>query len=236
MWKIVRSASVGTLLMCVGACASRPSGPEAWRLDLNAGEYAAAFDAARDELRDQGFILERVDARSGVITTQAKTTAGLATPWHGEQSTARQELEDLLQRQQRLVRITFEPEADGEAPSITGPVRMLTSVTVQRVNTPGFKLEPEAIRQSSFYVDPVLADRRMQPNYAVSLTQDPALAERITRRVESRIRPDASPVREAHPAPAQAPATEEPMSPPPQPAKPEWRRGEPLPVPAPANP
>src|SRR5438128_989361 len=71
--------------------------------------YAEAFDTARQTLRDTGFILERVDARAGVITTQPKTTAGLLTPWDREQTSFGQDLEDLFQRHQRIVRVEFEP-------------------------------------------------------------------------------------------------------------------------------
>ena len=55
------------------------------------GQYAVAFDTARDVLRDNLFTLDRVDGRAGVITTQAKRSAGLASPWDGEQSTAEQD-------------------------------------------------------------------------------------------------------------------------------------------------
>jgi len=148
--------------------------------------YATAFDAARATLRNSGFILERVDARAGVITTQPKTTAGLLTPWDREQSTVTQEVEDLLQRQQRVVRVEFEG-VDGAALGAENAARVRVHVVVQRLHIPGHKLEPEAIRQSSFYLDPVLAEREMQPNYAVAIKQDELLAARLTRLIEERL-------------------------------------------------
>lgn len=82
-------------------------------VDVSETAYPSAFDAARDVLRDMKFDLERIDARAGVISTMPKSTAGLATPWDREQQTAQQEVEDMLQHQQRVVRITFEPMGAG---------------------------------------------------------------------------------------------------------------------------
>lgn len=156
--------------------------------------YAAVFEAARDVLRDEGFILERVDAAEGVITTRVKTTAGVFTPWDREQSTAGQEVEDLMQRQQRVVRVTFVGAAgEGEGAAAGGAEagarfdRMRVEVVVQRVQIPGRKLEPEAIQQSSYWFDPDMGTRGMQPQFAVAEKQDRLLAERITRKVRERV-------------------------------------------------
>lgn len=155
--------------------------------------YAAVFDAARDVLRDEGFILERVDAAEGVITTRVKTTAGVFTPWDREQTTAGQEVEDLMQRQQRVVRVSFVGGAGqdgGEVHASNGGARfdrMRIEVVVQRVQIPGRKLEPEAIQQSSYWWDPDMGTRGMQPQFAVAEKQDRLLAERITRKVRERV-------------------------------------------------
>lgn len=157
------------------ACASpAPTSGSIATVSVPPGGYAAAFDAARTVLRDRGFILERVDAQAGIITTQPKTTGGLATPWDREQQSFRQEAEDMIQRQQRIVRVSFDP-ADGGAE----PATMQVQVTLQRVHIPGQRLEPEAIGQSTYFYDPALGARGMQPQYAVSIREDTALAERL---------------------------------------------------------
>ncbi len=79
------------------------------------GGYVGAFDAARVELLNAGFTLERVDAARGVLSTTTKTTAGLATPWDGEQETVGQEWQDFVNRQARVIRVTFGPPATLEA-------------------------------------------------------------------------------------------------------------------------
>lgn len=159
------------LLAIPGACASREA-PTSLAVEPDA--YAATFDAARRVLRDRGFVLERVDAQAGVITTRPKTTGGLATPWDREQQSVAQEIEDAIQRQQRIVRITFDPTEEG-----SDQRTMQVQVTLQRVHVPGQRLEPEAISQSTFCYDPALGARGMQPQYAVSIREDAALAARL---------------------------------------------------------
>ena len=65
-----------SVLVLSGCATSRPA-----EFATAPGGYAAAFDAAREVLREFRFELERVDARSGIITTRPKATAGLATLW-----------------------------------------------------------------------------------------------------------------------------------------------------------
>lgn len=194
---LVLVAAMGGLL--ASGCATRvatTAGQQA--TPLTAGQYSTTFDAARRVLRDRGFILERVDARAGVITTQPKTTAGLATPWDREQQSLAQEAEDFLERQQRVVRITFQPEAadnsgtpPADAPTAaaaaapnllenTSPIAMRVRVTIERVATPGRKLEPEAIKETSYWYDPALGARQMQPSYEVSVRRDEDGERRLT--------------------------------------------------------
>ncbi|MBX3404200.1 MAG: hypothetical protein KF699_12395 [Phycisphaeraceae bacterium] len=155
---------------------------------IPAGQYAAAFDCARRELRDAGFTLERVDAWSGVITTRPGTSAGFMTPWSGHQSTVAQELGDFAHRHQRIVRITFEPaeprDADpGDLRAFDADLLMRTRVVVERVHVPHWRIDRSTIRHSSYATDPALVARGMQPSYAVPREEDPLLAARLTRRI-----------------------------------------------------
>lgn len=97
---------VAGLVLCVGGLAGC-STPTAQSVAIPAGRYREAFDAARTVLREYRFDLDRVDARAGLITTAAKPTAGLATPWDLEQSSISQEWEDLINQQQRRVTVSF---------------------------------------------------------------------------------------------------------------------------------
>lgn len=229
----------------LGACASsvQDLGGASATLAVAPDRYDATFNAARGVLRDRGFILERVDARAGVITTQPKTTAGLFTPWDLDQQSLAQEAEDLFERQQRVVRITFErPEAPGggaatsPAPESAGERTMRVQVTIQRVHIPGRKIEPESISQTSYYYDPALGARAMQPSYAVAYKQDRPLEARLTELIAAAAALPApapaanteSPVPPAEPAPA-VPSSEPPA--PAAPPGPEPQSGSPVPAP-----
>lgn len=185
----IRMTLLVVMIALAGCAGGRPDSEPALAAG---GTYARTFDAAKATLRDQGFILERVDAAEGVITTRPKDTAGIATPWHSEQQSVAQEFEDLAQRHQRVVRVTFE-RADGGEGASTGaplqassPCRMSIHVTVLRLNAPGRRLEPETIRQTSAYADPDLVARGMQPQYAVAWKQDERLAAHLTAEIGRR--------------------------------------------------
>ena len=90
--RVLRRPGIAVLCAALlGGCAG--SGPRSAEFQVSPGQYARAFDEARDVLTGYRFELDRVDAAGGVIATAPKTTAGLATPWDSEQTT----LEDIIQ-------------------------------------------------------------------------------------------------------------------------------------------
>jgi hypothetical protein len=153
----------------LGACAG--SGGEA-RFRVPEDRYAETFDAARRALVDMGFVLDRVDAQAGVITTRAKPTSGLATPWDREQSTPGQELEEFLNRTQRRARVTFEPVEAGER-------EVAVEVLVERVQRRGWSPAPVSVRQSTFWRDP----RGGPAVFATVVEKDERLASRLGGRI-----------------------------------------------------
>lgn len=173
-----------------GGCASpKTASPQ---FDVAAGRYADAFEASRDVLAAGRFELERVDGEAGVISTMPKPSSGLATPWDGEQSSFRQELEDAGNRQQRRVRITFEPApgaaaSGGDLREAAVPLVGRVEVTVERVRRTEWRLETTAIRFSSFAVDPALQARGMYPQYTVAVSQDPELAARLAEQISKKL-------------------------------------------------
>ncbi|MCB9838303.1 MAG: hypothetical protein H6813_03110 [Phycisphaeraceae bacterium] len=122
---------------------------------IEPGSYDVAFRAVKDELRAQGFELDRIDARAGIITTLPHTSAGLATPWIGDESTIEQEFEGLLNRQQRMVRVVFTPIDDATGGESGAPDandrawRARVEATVERIHRVGFRPSPASVRLSS---------------------------------------------------------------------------------------
>jgi hypothetical protein len=160
--------------LVLGGC-SAPGSPE---FEVGAGEYDAAFNAAREVLREHRFQLERVDAAAGVITTQPKNTGGAASPWDTEQSTLGQELEDLLNMQKRVVRVTF-----NRAASVRGRVE----VTVYRVQTPNLRPSSRAIALTSTTIDPQAVAQGVGGSYETPVSQDSRLAARLAQAIAARI-------------------------------------------------
>lgn len=187
---------VGLILLALLLAGCASARPEEAVFTVPPGQFAATFAAAKDVLVSYRFELDRVDARSGVLTTRAKPSSGLATPWDAEQSTFLQEWEDLLNRQLRRVRITFEPaEAVDSAPPdlrlFEGPLVARVEVVIDRRRRPGWRVETSSIRMSSFTRDPALGPRRMSPAYDVPHTRDEALAARLGREIARRSAPGA---------------------------------------------
>lgn len=194
--------SVGAALLLVG-CANQSSAnalgdgqastASGATLHVEPGRFAAAFDQSRDVLRDLGFILDRVDGQLGVITTQPKGTGGLATPWDQEQSGLDDRLEDAVQKHRRVVRIEFAPggvepgsEEIRDLRAEKRPIDARVAVTLYRVHQPGWRLNPQAILESSYTHDPQL-DARGMALYSVAVRQDDDLARRIADRIRERL-------------------------------------------------
>jgi len=191
------------ILLCVGAFLSGcSSSSKPADIAIAPDQYPAAFDAVKRVLRDANFDLERVDARAGVITTASKATAGLATPWDGEQQSMEAEFEDLLQHQKRAVRITFEPGAtspDASSPPVipgegtydlleeSQPTTMRIRVLIERVNRPNWRVDSTSIRLYTYAVDPELVRGDMAPRYNVVIANDPDFEAELTRRIQTRL-------------------------------------------------
>jgi hypothetical protein len=202
------------LAAVLSACTAPPltTAPE---LLIEPGQYAAAFEAAKGALVARGYELERVDARAGVITSRPRQSAGLVTPWSSEHTSARQEVEDLINAQQRRVRITFAPasEPTEDLRAATGPTVARVEVALDRINRPDQRVEATSIRLNSRYRDPELVDRQMWPQYEVPWTIDGPVSRRLTGAILDRLPPGAA--RESGPPPPAKPKAEGPAPGPP---------------------
>lgn len=143
-------------------------------------DYARVFDAARTVLRDYRFAIDRVDARSGVITTHPKRTAGLATIWDREQSSPAQEWEDLINEQRRAVRVEFDRADDGSASA-----RVI--VEVLRTHRPNWRVENESVRMSTHARSRNSMGQSEPPSFREPMGLDPALAARLASAIDERL-------------------------------------------------
>jgi len=176
--------------------------PASTSLRIAPGAYSATFEAVKDELRASGFELDRIDARAGVITTRPHFSAGLATPWIGDESTLGQELDDFLNRQRRTVRVVFTPaDADSDsipdAEPVVNPVdtrtldvdiRAQVEVRLERIHRLGLRPSSASVRLSSV-TERVDQDGAEDPPWTTEVVDNDALlAARIVRGVTRRMR------------------------------------------------
>lgn len=177
-------------LLTLGGCAA--SGPTSFR--VAAERYDEAFAIAKDEVMRLGFALHRVDARGGVIATDAVSTAGLGTPWTRTEATLGAEMESFLQRDQRRVLILFEPPDHAEKVDAAGMDRRAASgelvcrVSASReiLHRPGLRLSPGAVQLSSVTRSALDAETP-DPTIVRSAGEDEALSRSLARRIERRL-------------------------------------------------
>lgn len=172
--------------LCIVGCASTDHPRTA---QLRPGEYDAAFRRTLDELTRLGFQPDRIDAAGGVITAGPARTAGLAQPWSRQQTVPEQEIEDLLNSQQRTVRVTFRPtgatsDTLGDLRNYQGPIEADVRVVLERVHRPGRQVSPSSVRLQWRTEDPALRQRRLYPQYTVPVGRDRRLERRLAEATE----------------------------------------------------
>lgn len=180
-------------LVCgwLGACASTTA-PTPAPMRIDAADYAAAFQGAKDVLRDAGFVLDRVDARHGVITTIPRASAGYATPWMGHARTPGVALDDLLHNHARAVAVEFtpgpiDPPAD-DMRTVTGPIEVRVIAEILRAERRGRQLDATQPRRSTYTIDLVALRSDESPASIRVIRRDPHfevwLCERLADRVQ----------------------------------------------------
>lgn len=163
-------------------------------------QYVEAFDTTRTLLRDCRFVPDRVDARAGVITTDPKHSAGVATPWDLEQSSPVDELADLGNYHSRRVRVTFipvKPEGDTSADPLgapiadvrqsSSPIEVRVQVFVDRTRIPGWRLNATGIWLSTNYRDASMLARGLEPRYTQPIRRDDDFAKRLAHMIAMRL-------------------------------------------------
>lgn len=181
----------------VALCGCQSASPGSTSLRIAPGAYAATFAAVKDELRAFGFELDRIDARAGVITTRPHFSAGLATPWIGDESTLTQEFEGFFNRQRRTIRVVFTPtDAESDSSPINTPIdtraldvelRAQVEVRVERVHRLGLRPSTASIRLSSV-TERVDHDGANEPPWTTTVIgEDELLAARIVGGVTDRV-------------------------------------------------
>ncbi|MFM9958963.1 MAG: hypothetical protein ACKVZJ_12900 [Phycisphaerales bacterium] len=196
-------------------CASSPAPAPMLRVEADA--YPAAFEAAKDVLREYAFELDRVDATAGVLTTHTRGSAGFATPWIPHSSSFGDAGRGFLDRERRRAMVVFEP-VDSDQPVESTPEQAAASVdspvadsknmhgedradplppgvslhakvmvVVERVYRPGRRVGSTSVRLASFASDPELKEQGLEPAFSREVREDPGLEARMARAIASRL-------------------------------------------------
>ncbi|MCA9281822.1 MAG: hypothetical protein H6812_05405 [Phycisphaeraceae bacterium] len=186
---IGRLIALGWFLVAAVAmtgCASDPVQPHA-ASRVESSRYAAAFRAAKDVLRDEGFVLDRVDARRGVITTLPRASAGLASPWISTGS-AGDAASDLLHAHARSATVDFGPASGASSDDLresAEAIEIRVTVHVLRASKAGRRVDSTMPRRSTFAVDPVATRSGDLGTDLEEIALDERLADRLAERIRA---------------------------------------------------
>ncbi len=156
-------------------------------VELEGVSYEDAFVAAREVLAEFRFGINRVDAARGVLTSYPKRTAGLASPWDGEQSSIGQEFEDLTNQQERTIHIEFERGEQADGGASAGRVVARVRVIVNRVHRPNWRVDTQSILLSTHAQSRDAMGNLERSEFREPIGQDTALADRLARAIVSRL-------------------------------------------------
>ncbi|MEO0511474.1 MAG: hypothetical protein AAF108_01065 [Planctomycetota bacterium] len=169
----------------VEALASAPAPPPT-RLTVPPGAYADAFRAVTRRLSRDGWMLDRIDAGAGEISTGPRRGAGLLTPFTRLGASLGDEVRETVQGTERRVRVSFRtPEGYPPSANPLGPMTARVDVLLSRVIRPGRRLSPVSIRLSSVARDPL----RRRPPDPVSIGRDVAVEQELAERFAESRRP-----------------------------------------------
>ncbi|MDP1661294.1 MAG: hypothetical protein Q8L55_05205 [Phycisphaerales bacterium] len=193
------AAAITLATVLIGGCASQDASALAGAR-VPADRYASTFQAARDVLREFRYAEDRIDAQQGVITSMPRSQPGIAKPWEAR-SGAAAAWEDLVNYQQRTVRISFITGEPGErAPggrviAATDPDRdlaaqpqettLLVRVVVERFERDGRRVSADSVRVGRRAVNPVL-EQGQWARALVQVQDDTVLASDLLRAIVAR--------------------------------------------------
>lgn len=169
-------------LLAAGGCSNSAvyNGTQ-YSFDASGSDRERVIEVVREVLTEYRFVIDRVDARRGVVTTEYKSTQGIVSPWDREQSSLREESADFVNQHERAVRVEID-DAGG----------VIVTVMVQRIHQPGRRIETEAISRSS-RMTIIGTDGKREPARLVTpIGIDGGLAQRIGERIDKRVRVIAS--------------------------------------------
>lgn len=212
---IGRAVLIGATATTLGCSTSPDAPPEPpARLEIAAGDYETAFDAALNALRADGMPAVIGDRRSGIIESEAKAAPSMLEPWVQDGATLEDRWASTLAYHRRRAEIVFiaagapipaerlpgepallgEPEAIADLSAWEGDVEAIVRVYLERRNEVGlrrFTWTRKATTRTR--VVPPSGSPALAASAWTPISRDPDFERRLRDAIESQLgaKPDA---------------------------------------------
>ncbi len=159
------------LIGCASTTSTSSPSPNA--ITLTQGEDAAdhALDTAANVLRDHGYLLDRVDHRFGIVTTQPIDSPTALEPWRADNQSTNLAWRSTLNSHRRIVRV----QVREATLAVEVQLEQLQQPATRVINRYG------GPTQSFREVPAEWSERRLEPAYWQPLGRDTLLEARLLR-------------------------------------------------------
>jgi hypothetical protein len=161
------------LLGCAVSPTTEPASPSVNAIELpqDAQSRDQALRIAAKVLQDHGYLLDRIDHRFGVVTTQPIDSPTLLEPWRADNQSADLAWCSTLNAHRRVVRVSVEGRT------------LAVEVQLEQYQQPGSRVisrfgnSTQQLRE----MPEEWSARRLEPTYWQPMGRDPLLEERLLR-------------------------------------------------------
>lgn len=179
-----------TFAIALGGCASNAQVKDAPNpLEIDVTEYDRMFDATIAVLREQSLGVQVKDYRMGTIVSQPAVSPTAMEFWRIENSVSGNRMESTLNKQRRIVSVTFKPAPDEPEDNVQ-TYHMAVQVVVEQEQNPRLQMtgstSGHGILGAYSQTPGELADRGISGQYWYPIGTDPLLENKLMRTIVHR--------------------------------------------------
>lgn len=175
------------LMLVAGCAAPQGAAPKEGSVNIANVSMADAMTVAEAALGRMHFVIEKADPQQGIIRTKPLTGAQFFEFWRSDNVGPARVVQANLHTLRRSVELRLQPDG--------GQIRIHCHVNVQRLSLPANEVASvsQAYRMYSKSTPTIqrleLAPEQQEGLAWIDLGEDPALAERVLKRIAERIQP-----------------------------------------------
>lgn len=133
----------GVVMMWMGSCGGGVGG-KGGQLVIDGREYGRMYRAAKEVLRERGFVLEQQDYRYGLVSSRPRFSPTILEPWYSDNLRLGKAVESTLNQERRVVEVWLKPmgvpaagEGEGERMGQGQEFLLDVQVWLERRQRPG---------------------------------------------------------------------------------------------------